>query len=98
MEGIGKTVRQVAGRDPNKRLHSEMHVLADEMSSYFGERKKFGMYLGVIKRLGVAKARAIFASIRSEGGAVQTPRKLFMWLASNKAEKKDDPPDIGKKS
>lgn len=82
MEGLGDILKKRA-QPTNKRLHSEMHVLADEMSAYFNERKKFGMYLGVIKRLGVAKARSIFAEIKSEAANVQTPRKLFMWLAKN---------------
>jgi len=43
----------------------------------------FAMYLGVINRLGVAKARAIFAEVKSQPGEVQNPRKLFMWLAKN---------------
>ena len=85
MEGLGDLLKK---RTPtaNKRLHSEAHVLADEMSAYFNERKKFGMYLGVIKRLGLAKARGIFAEIKSEASSVQSPRKLFMWLT--KAPKK----------
>lgn len=83
MEGIGGVIRKKLGEKANTRLHSEAHVLADEISSYFNERKRFGMYLGVIKRLGVAKTRAIFSEIRDQGAQVQNPRKLFMWLAKN---------------
>lgn len=81
MEGIGGVIKRTMGQKPNKRLHSEAHVLADEMSAYFGEKKKFGMYLGVILRLGVSQARAIFAAIKSEPANVQNPRKLFMWMS-----------------
>lgn len=82
MEGLGDLLKK---RAPvaNTRLHSDMHVLADEMSAYFNERKQFAMYLGVIKRLGVAKARALFSELKSEAATIQNPRKLFMWLAKN---------------
>jgi hypothetical protein len=80
MEGISGIIKRNAAIPPNKRLHSEAHVLADEMVQYFSERKKFGMYLGVIKRLGVARTRAIFASIKDQAATVENPRKLFMWL------------------
>ncbi len=83
MEGLGDILKKRAGTGANKRLHSEAHVLADEMSAYFNERKKFGMYLGVIKRLGIPKARSIFAELKSESAGVGSPRKLFMWLAKN---------------
>ena len=48
----------------NKNIHSEAHYWADVISSAFGERKKFGMYLGVIKRVGVPRARQIFGEIQ----------------------------------
>lgn len=83
MEGIGGVIKKRANVPANTRLHSEAHVLADEMSTYFNERGRFAMYLGVINRLGVPKARAIFAELKAESGAVQNPRKLFMWLAKN---------------
>jgi hypothetical protein len=86
MEGIGDVIRKKAGARANRRLHSEAHVLADEISAHFGEPKRFAMYLGVIKRLGVARARAIFARVKSEAAGVQNPRKLFMWLSRNPGE------------
>jgi hypothetical protein len=80
MEGIGGVIRKKAEAKPNTRIHSEAHALADEISTHFNERRRFAMYLGVINRIGVAQARALFAEIKSEGNA-QNPRKLFMWLA-----------------
>ena len=80
MEGIGGVIKKKAEAKPNTRIHSEAHALADEISTHFNERKRFAMYLGVIKRLGVPQARALFAEIKSEGNA-QNPRKLCRWLA-----------------
>lgn len=95
MEGIGGVIKKKLAKGENRRLHSEAHVLADEISTLFNERKRFAMYLGVIKRLGVSKARAIFAQVKADSGAVGNPRKLFMWLARN-PEIADDPapPDL----
>lgn len=63
----------------NKNIHSEAHYLADTISRVFGERKKFAMYLGIIKRIGAAEARRIFAEIRDSD--CQNPAKLFLWKA-----------------
>ena len=86
MDGIGKLLqnRRGPGRpEPDSHLHQEMHVLADEISTAFGERKRFGMYLGVIKRVGPTKARAIYRQIVQDGGARQ-PGRLFMFLCKDK--------------
>lgn len=63
---------------PNRHLHSPAHVLADEITTAFGEKKLFARYLGVILRTGEAKARAIFRTIRQDGA--KEPGKLFMYL------------------
>lgn len=86
MEGIGGIIRKKADAKPNARLHSEAHLLADEMCQFFSEKKRFGMYLGIIKRLGVPKARAIFAQFKSGEIAADNPRKMFMWLTRNPGE------------
>lgn len=62
-------------------MHSEAHVLAAEISAHFGERKKFGVYLAVIRRMGVPQARTLFSSIKSGDANVANPRKFFMWTS-----------------
>jgi len=66
----------------NKNIHSEAHYWADVISSAFGERKKFGMYLGVIKRVGVPRARQIFGEIQESNA--KEPGKLFIWKSKIK--------------
>ncbi len=61
----------------NKNLHSKIHWLADEISAFFNERKKFAMYLGVIKRAGFDKSYQIFQEIKQS--EAKEPKKLFMW-------------------
>lgn len=73
-----------------KYIHSPEHALAAEISAFFGERKKFAVYLGVIKRMGMAQARTLFSSIKSDEANVSSPRKFFMWMS--KTEAKEPPP------
>ncbi|HTM68736.1 MAG TPA: hypothetical protein VL426_05555 [Candidatus Binatia bacterium] len=76
---------------PNKHLHSPAHVLADEITAAFGERKLFARYLGVILRTGEPKARAIFRTIQQDGA--KEPGKLFMFLCSKSQTEKGAAPD-----
>ena len=64
-------------------MHSEMHALAKEISEYCGEPKKFGMYLGVIKNMGLSRAYQIFAEMK-QGKNIKTPGKLFLYLSAYK--------------
>jgi len=85
MEGIGNilTKQPKDAIKPNKNIHSEAHYWADVISTAFGERKRFAMYLGTINRIGVPAARQIFSEIND--GKAATPAKLFFWKASKKA-------------
>jgi len=75
MEGIKNIL--APKKERNKNIHSEAHFLADEISTTFGERKMFGMYLGVIKRIGTARAKQIFGEIKESNA--REPGKLFVW-------------------
>lgn len=68
-------------------IHSDAHALAAEISAYFGERKKFGAYLAVIRRLGVPQARTAFSSLKTEDVNVRNPRRFFMWLSKSENAK-----------
>jgi hypothetical protein len=81
---ISKRLKQAK---PNVKLHSEAHQLADEISTVFGEKPRFAMYLGVIKRVGVPQARRIFQELRQEGKGHLG--KLFMFLCGKKAKERD---------
>ena len=73
-------------KEPARGMHSEMHALAKEISEYCGEPKKFAMYLGVIKNLGLRKAYATFAEIK-QSKSVKDRGKLFLYLSSSKKPK-----------
>ena len=75
-------------KKPAKGIHSEMHALAKEISEYCGEPKKFGMYLGIIKNIGLPQAYKIFAELK-QGKEIKTPGKLFLYMSAyKKSEKK----------
>lgn len=78
MEGIKSIVKsRVKAR--NKNIHSEVHYWTDVISSAFGERKRFALYLGTITRIGVKEAQKIFAEIKDSHA--KNPGKLFVWKA-----------------
>lgn len=70
-------------KKPGKGIHTEMHALAKEISEYCGEPKKFAMYLGIIKNIGLPRSYRIFAELR-QAKEVETPGKLFLYLSSYK--------------
>ena len=73
-------------KKPEKGIHTEMHALAKEISEYCGESKKFAMYLGIIKNVGLPRAYRIFAEIKQSKN-VKDRGKLFLYLSSYKVGK-----------
>src|SRR3989344_3243010 len=75
-------------KKPAKGIHSEFHALAKEISEFCGEPKKFGMYLGIIKNIGLPRAYQIFAEMR-QAKEIKTPGKLFLYLTAYKPKPKN---------
>ena len=93
MDGIGKILKKVdegTKPKPNKNIHSEIHYWTDIISTTFGEKNRFGMYLGVIKKIGVERAKKIFFEIKESN--VKSPGRLFMWKSNprNLVDKKEE--------
>lgn len=76
MDNIARVLKNTAA-SKNKNIHSEIHYWADTISTAFGERKKFAMYLGVIKRIGAQEAQRLFAEIKQSN--CRDAGKLFLW-------------------
>lgn len=68
-------------KKPAKGIHSERHALAKEISEFCGEPRKFAMYLGIIKNIGLPKTYKIFAEMK-QGKDIKTPGKLFFYLSA----------------
>jgi hypothetical protein len=74
--------------DPTKGMHSEIHALAKDISEYCDEPKKFGLYLGIIKRIGHDRAYQIFAEIKQSKN-LKSRAKIFMYLSKDKTKEND---------
>lgn len=63
--------------EPKKNLYTPRHLLADELSRHFGETKKFAMYLGIVKKIGIRAGRRLFSEVKQS--RARKPVKLFMY-------------------
>ncbi|MEK7203745.1 MAG: peptide deformylase [Patescibacteria group bacterium] len=82
---IGKELSKIKDRKPERGIHSPMHALAKEISEYTSEPKKFVMYLGIIKNIGLRRAYLIFSKIKQSKN-VKTPGKLFVYESTKTME------------
>jgi len=94
MDTIGRVLQKTVA-SKNTNIHSEAHYWTDVISTAFGERNKFAMYLGVIKRIGVQEAQRLFAEIKQS--SCQSPGKLFLWK-SKQIGKENAAPTVDKTS
>lgn len=80
---IAKELLKIKKKKPERGIHGPIHALAKEISETFGEPKKFAMYLGIIKNIGLRKAYRIFSKIKQSKN-VKTPGKLFVYESRTK--------------
>lgn len=85
MESLKQTLlaRQVIKPAAKTKIHSQAHLLAGEISQYCGEPKKFGLYLGVVNRIGTERAAFVFGRLKDSAN-VKVPGRLFMFLSKKK--------------
>lgn len=86
MDSLGNLLEKKQQPKTNKKIHSELHYWTDKISTAFGEKKKFGMYLGIIKRIGIEEAQKIFNEIMNSN--VDNPGRLFVWKTKKANQKK----------
>jgi len=82
MEALKCNFSKIKSKPANFHLHSDLHLLVDEVRAKFGETAKkgpgsFSFYLGFFKRLGTKRVREILAEIKE--AKVDHPAKLFWW-------------------
>lgn len=73
---------------PEKNLHSGIHATAREVSVFCGEPKRFGQYLGIVKRIGMQRAYQIMSEIKQSDG-VKNRASLFMYKAKTNGKGKE---------
>lgn len=91
MESIGK-ISQLKSKitakfKKNQYLHSPAHLLADELSVKFNDKKHFGFYLKMALTYNHDFLRNLAGQVL-ENKAVTTPGKLFAYLVKKNREKK----------
>lgn len=79
---ISKELLKIKKKKPERGIHGPIHALAKEISETFDEPKKFAMYLGIIKNVGLRCAYRIFSKIK-QSKDVKTPGKLFVYESRN---------------
>jgi hypothetical protein len=83
MEALGKITKKLSKvstrTKPNRHLHSPAHLLAEELSVKFNDRRHFGLYLGMATRYHHDYLRKIMGEVL-ENKNIQTPGKLFSYL------------------
>ena len=89
MEEIGKSIKKMTPRGRNPHLHSELHLLVDEVRTLFGEtatkgKGSFSFYLGFFKRLGVQKVRQILAEVKQSNA--EDPKRLFWYKVAEESK------------
>jgi hypothetical protein len=67
-----------------KHLHSEAHVLADELSSRFGEPKRFGLYLRLAKQYNHGFLRRVASEVFES--RAKNPGALFSYLVKKQKD------------
>lgn len=82
MEALKHSFTKIKPKSANFRLHSDLHLLVDEVRAQFGETAKkgpgsFSFYLGFFKRLGTKRVREILAEVKES--KIDHPAKLFWW-------------------
>ena len=92
--GMGDLLKKVPlARKPVRGIHSEEHELAKQLTEYFHEPKKFGMWLGIIKKHGTQKVYQAFAEVKQSNA--RRPVMLLMWKLSAKANARPKEPGGG---
>ena len=86
MESVGK-IAKFSSAKPKKdaHLHSPAHLLADELSQKFNDKKHFGFYLKMATLYDHQWLRKLCGEVL-ESKAVKTPGKLFAYLIKKRNE------------
>jgi hypothetical protein len=83
MEAIGNIAkfkqRKTVKAKADVHLHSPAHLLADELSLKFNDRKHFALYLGMATKHDHQFLRKIMGEVL-EKSTVKTPGRLFSYL------------------
>ena len=66
---------------PDKKLHSRVHLLADDLSQAMAEPKRFGAYLGIAKHYYESDLRALARRVREKEDLPSHARGKYFFAA-----------------
>lgn len=86
MEDLSKSLKKIKIQKRNPHLHSDVHMLVDEVRNRFGEtatkgKGSFAFYLGFFNRIGADRVRRILGEMEESGA--RDEKKLFWWKVKN---------------
>src|SRR3990167_9513295 len=67
----------ITRNEPIKGIYTQEQDLTRTLANYFNEPKKFGMYMGIVKKQGMEKCYKIYSELKER--SIKSG-KLFMWL------------------
>ncbi len=65
--------------EPDKKLHSREHVLAEDLSQMLGEPKRFAAYLGIAKRYYERDLRGLARTVREKADLPEDARGNYFF-------------------
>ncbi len=83
MESLKIDPSKFKRKKPDKNLHSDLHLVTNEVWEFCGKDKPFGFYLGMIKRIGTNRARYILGNLKDRLTPAKEPGKMFVWMVRN---------------
>lgn len=83
MESLKIDPTKFQRKKPDKHLHSDLHLITNEVWEYCGKDKPFAFYLGLIKRIGTDRARYILGNLKDRTKPATHPGKMFAWMIKN---------------
>lgn len=74
--------------EPDKKLHSKEHVLADDLTRMMEEKKRFAAYLGIAKRYYESDLRALARRVLEKEDLPRDARGKYFFAALRGLDKK----------
>jgi hypothetical protein len=71
----------VITRTRKTTLHSQIHLLADDLSEMMGEKQRFGAYLGIARRYRESDLRALARRVREKEDLPAPARGKYFFAA-----------------
>lgn len=83
METIQVDMSRFKKRKPERGIYTGLQLATKEVWEYCNKDKPFAFYLGIVKRIGVDRARYILSNLKDRQKPADHPGKMFVWMVKN---------------